>query len=61
MAPETYQAAVFGAMAMAKKNAGEPTTEQEDQIILGGIGRAFMLKVEAGRREQAAAQELIAA
>jgi hypothetical protein len=52
------RAALFGATAILKSKAGEPTTDAEDKIILGSMGYRVMRAVEIHR---AAERELVAA
>lgn len=52
------QAAVFGAEALAKVDAGEPTTMAEDKVVLRMIGRKITQSVEA---ERAAKRDLVPA
>lgn len=52
------RAAVFGAEALAKLDAGEPTTKAEDTVVLRMIGRKINQSVAA---ERAAKRELIPA
>jgi hypothetical protein len=60
MTVEQERAAVFGAAALAKVEAGELTTPQEDKIVLSMIGQKMARSIEAGR-VAAATRELVAA
>lgn len=58
---DLQRAAVFGAEALAKVDAGEPTTWAEDKVVLRMIGNQITRSVEAERAAAVAGRELVPA